>query len=61
MNIHQKKNLLLSTLNSIIDHDDAPMAEVEDVIREIGVYIVDRVAKAKVRRAAAEKAKQPPL
>ena len=54
MNIPQKVTLLKVAINSVVDHDDAPLKEVEDAVAEVHAYLDYRVEKAKERRAMKE-------
>ena len=60
MNVAQKTALLKVNLNSVIDHDDAPQADVQAAIDTLKKHIDTQWAVAKDRRAAAAKAKELP-
>ena len=55
MNVDQKLLMLMSMLNSIIDHDDVPLAEIEAAIASIHSHIDRRMELAKARRDAMPK------
>lgn len=52
MNLAEKKVLFVAAVNSIVDHDDAPLAAVEDAVTEMQAYITQRLQAARQRREA---------
>jgi hypothetical protein len=61
MNLDQKTTFAKKALDSIIDHDDAPMEEVKARFESIAAYATHRIAAAVLRRhEKAEAAKKLP-
>jgi hypothetical protein len=54
MNISQKKPMVRKQLDWIVDHDDAPLTEVEGAVSEMKAYLDEKLVQAKQRRMVKE-------
>lgn len=54
MNIEKKAEYAKAHIDNIVQHDDAPVAEIELVVAEIISYAQSALQEAQTRRQAAE-------